>query len=198
MDTINTENGKINEPNRFRLYFTDKLDLRRNKTIALANLSIYYTWENIKPEYNSNKFKISGPTRSETFDLPDGSYEISDIQDYILKMVQKQESTIKTNEESPILIYPDGIKNRLIFNKKTGYKLELLTKETQTLLRDGPIIDKDKNIKNVPQLDQVEYVLLHCNIVENDYLQNSKLLYEFVPDKKFGQLISVKPPVFIK
>ena len=118
MDTINTENGKINEPNRFRLYFTDKLDLRRNKTIALANLSIYYTWENIKPEYNSNKFKISGPTRSETFDLPDGSYEISDIQDYILKMVQKQESTIKTNEESPILIYPDGIKNRLIFNKK--------------------------------------------------------------------------------
>ena len=198
MDTINTENGKINEPNRFRLYFTDKLDLRRNKTIALANLSIYYTWENIKPEYNSNKFKISGPTRSETFDLPDGSYEISDIQDYILKMVQKQESTIKTNEESPILIYPDGIKNRLIFNKKTGYKLELLTKETQKLLGDGPIIDKDKNIKNVPQLDQVEYVLLHCNIVENDYLQNSKLLYEFVPDKKFGQLISVKPPVFIK
>ena len=63
---------------------------------------------------------------------------------------------------------------------------------------DGPLIDKNKNSKNVPQLDQVEYVLLHCNLVENDYLQNSKLLYEFVPDKKFGQLISVKPPVFIQ
>ena len=77
MDTIfiNTENGKTNESNRFRLYFTDKLDLRRNKTIALVNLSIYYTWENIKSSYNNNKFKISGPTWSEKFDLPDGSYE---------------------------------------------------------------------------------------------------------------------------
>ena len=96
---INTENGKTNESNRFRLYFTDKLDLRRNKTIALANLSIYYTWENKKSEYNNNKFEISGPTWSETFDLSDGSYEISDIQDYILKIVQKHETTMKANEE---------------------------------------------------------------------------------------------------
>ena len=81
MDTIsiNTESGKTDEPHRCRLYFTDKLDLRRNKTIALANLSIYYTWENIKSSYNNNKFKISGPTLSETFDLPDRSYEISNI-----------------------------------------------------------------------------------------------------------------------
>ena len=85
MDTIfiNTENSKTNEQHRFRLYFTDKLDLRRNKTISLANLSMHYTWENIKSAYNNNKFKISDLTWSETFDLPDGSYEISDIQDYI-------------------------------------------------------------------------------------------------------------------
>ena len=76
---INTENGKTNKPHRFRLYFTNKLDLRSRKTIALANLSIYYTWENIKSSYNNNKFKISGLTWSETFDLPDGSYEIQDI-----------------------------------------------------------------------------------------------------------------------
>ena len=144
MDTIfiNTKNGKTNEPHRFRLYFTDKLDLRRNKTIALANLSIYYTWENINSKYNNNKFKISGPTWSETFNLPDGSYELSDIQDCFLKMIKKHESTIKTNEESPILIYPDGVKNRLNFNIKTGYKLELLTREK--ILGEGPIIDKDK------------------------------------------------------
>ena len=105
MDTIfiNTENSKTNEPHRFRVYFTNKLDLRRIKTISLANLSIYYTWENIKSSYNNNKFKISGPTWSETFDLPNGSYEISDIQDYFLKMIQKHESTIKTNEESTVL-----------------------------------------------------------------------------------------------
>ena len=199
MDTIfiNTENGKTSEPHRLRLYFTDKLDLRRNKTIALANLSVYYTWENINSKYNNNKFKISGPTWSETFDLADGSYEISDIQYYFLKMIQKHEPTIETNENSPILIYPDGVKNRISFKIKTGYKLELLTSQTQKLLGDGPIIDKDKVSKNVPQLDQVEYVLLYFNIVQNDYLQNYKLLYEFVPDKTFGQIISVKPPVFI-
>ena len=132
MDTIfiNTENSKTNEPHRFRVYFTNKLDLRRIKTISLANLSIYYTWENIKSSYNNNKFKISGPTWSETFDLPNGSYEISDIQDYFLKMIQKHESTIKTNEESTVLIYPNEVKNRIAFKIKTGYKLELLSKET--------------------------------------------------------------------
>ena len=113
-------------------------------------------------------------------------------------MVQKHEPKIETDEESPILIYPDGVKNRLNFKIKKGYELELLTKETQKLLGDGPIIDEDKNRKNVPQLDQVECVLLHCDIVQNDYLQNSKRLYEFVTDKTFGQLISVKPPVFIQ
>ena len=113
-------------------------------------------------------------------------------------MIQKHESTIKNNEESPVLIYPNKVNNRIVFKIKTGYKLELLTKETQKLLGGRPIIDKDKNSNNVPQLDQVEYVLLHCNLVRNQYLQNSKLLYEFVPDKKCGQLISVKPSVFIQ
>ena len=95
-------------------------------------------------------------------------------------------------------MYTNEVRNRLNFKIKTGYKLELLTKETQKILGDGPLIDKDKNSDNVPQLDKVEYVLLHCNLVENNYLQNSKFLYEFVPDKSFGQLISVRPPEFIQ
>ena len=97
------------------MYFTNRLDLRSNKTISLATLSIYYTWENIKSVYNNNKFKISGPTWTETFDLPDGSYEISDIQDYFLKMIQKHELTIKNIEDSPVLIYPNKVKNRIVF-----------------------------------------------------------------------------------
>ena len=111
MDTvfINTENAKTNEPHRFRLYFTNKLDLKRN----LANLSIYYTLENIKSGYNKNKFKISGPTLSETLDLPDGSYETSDIQDYFLKMVQKHEFN---------LFYPNEVKSRTVFKIKKAYK----------------------------------------------------------------------------
>ena len=117
------------------MYFTNKLDLRSNKTTSLANLSIYYTWENIKSKYNNNKFKISSPTWTETFNLPDGSYEVSDIHDYYLKMIQMHEPTIKNNENSPVLIYPNEVKNRIIFQIKTGYKSELLGKETQKIIR---------------------------------------------------------------
>ena len=76
METIfmNTENSKTNEPHRFRLDLTDKLYLKNpNKNMALVNLSIQYTWKNIKTEYNNNKFKISAPIWNETFDLPNRS-----------------------------------------------------------------------------------------------------------------------------
>ena len=83
METIfmNTENSKTSEYRRFKLDLTGKLNLKNpNKIIALANLSIYYTWKNIKSEYNYNKFEISAPTWNDTFDLPDGSYSFADIQ----------------------------------------------------------------------------------------------------------------------
>ena len=77
---MNTENSKTNEPHRFKLDLTDKPNLKNpNKNMALANLSIYYTWKNIKSEYNNNKFKISAPTWNEAFDLPDGFDSITDI-----------------------------------------------------------------------------------------------------------------------
>ena len=80
---MNTENSKTKESYRFRLDLTDKLNPKNpKKNMALAKLSIYYTWKNIKTECNNNKFKISAPTWNETFDLPDGSYTIDDIQDY--------------------------------------------------------------------------------------------------------------------
>ena len=80
---MNTENSKTNEPHRFTLDLIDKLNLKNpNKNMALANLSIHYTWKNIKSEYSNNRFKIYTPTWNDAFDLPDGSYSISDIQDY--------------------------------------------------------------------------------------------------------------------
>ena len=112
--------------------------------------------------------------------MPDGSYNISDIQDYFEFVIKKHE-TISSDESSPILIYRSKIKNRIVFKIKTRYKLELLTNESMRLLGDGPIIDKDKNVDNMPELEQEDSVLLHLNVVQNDYLQNSKLLYTFVP-----------------
>ena len=99
--------------------------------MALANLSIYYTWKNIKSEYNNNKFKISAPTWNDTFDLPDGSYSIFDIQNYLEFIIKKRETL---TENPPIQNYPKKIKNRIVFKIKTGYKLELLTLETIKLL----------------------------------------------------------------
>ena len=119
---MNSKNSKTNEPNRFKYDLIDKLDLKNlNKNMALANLCIYYTWKNVKSTYNNNKLKISAPTWNETFDLPDGSYNISEIQDYIEYIIKKHE-TIGENE--PILIYANTINNRIVFKIKSGYKLE--------------------------------------------------------------------------
>ena len=162
--------------------------------MALANLSIYYTWKNIKSEYNNNKFKISAPTWNETFYLPDGSYSIDDMQDYFKFIIKKHETL---TENPPVQIYPNKIKNRIVFKIKTGYKLELLTPETMKLLGSTKkVLGKDKNGVNVPKLEIVEVVLVHCNLVKNDYQHASKVLFTFVPNKKFGKLINISPHAF--
>ena len=80
---MNLENSKTFKPYVLILKLTDKLDLRRGgKIIVLSNLSIYYTWKNIKGSYNNNKLKISAPTQNDKFELPHGSYCVSNIQDY--------------------------------------------------------------------------------------------------------------------
>ena len=90
---MNTLNSKANESNKFIYQFTDKLNLKNlNKNMALANLSIYYIWKNIKSEYNNNKFKISAPTWNDTFDLPNGSYSIADIQNYFGYIIKEHET----------------------------------------------------------------------------------------------------------
>ena len=129
---MNTENSKTNGSHRFKLDLTDKFSVKTpNKNMALANLSTYYTWKNVKSEYKNNKFKVSALTWNDTFDLLDGSYSISDIQDYFESIIKKHETL---TENPPIQIYPNKIKNRIVFKIKTGYKLELLTLETMRLL----------------------------------------------------------------
>ena len=124
METIfmNTKNSKTNDPHRFRLSLVDKLNLKDpNKNMALANLSIYYTWKNIKSAYNNNQFKISAPTWNDEFDLSDGSYSIAEIQDYFEFIIKKHDTLA---ENLPIQICPNKIKNRIIFKVKAGYKLD--------------------------------------------------------------------------
>ena len=123
---MNSENSKTSKPHISKLKLTDKLDLRiGEKAIALSNLSIYYTWKNIKSSYNNNKFKISAPTWNEEFMLPYGSYSISDIQDYFKYILKKHGE----NPDKPsIQIYVNKIENTITFKIKNGYSLELLNK----------------------------------------------------------------------
>ena len=189
---MNTTNSKTKYLNKFVYNFTHKLNLKSpNKNIALANLSIYYTWKNVKSDYNNNKFKISAPTWNDTFDVSDGSYSITALQNYFEYIIKKHETIA---DVSPVLIYVNEIINRIVFKIKSGYKLELLSKETMRLLGStSNSIDKDKNSELVPKLESVDLVLVHCNVVNNSYQQASKVLFTFVPNKKYGQLITVSP-----
>ena len=155
--------------------------------MSLTNLFI----KNIKSEYNNNKFKIYAPTWNDEFNLPNGSYSVSDIEDYFEYIIKKHE-TIADNP--PAQIYVNQIKNRIVFKIKTDYKLELLTEETMQLLGSSKKdIDKNKDGEIVPRLEIVEVVLVHCNLVNNNYQQASKGLFTFVPNKQFGQLITITP-----
>ena len=90
---MNTKNSKTNEPHKFLLNFSQILHLRSlKKHVALQNLSIYYTWKNIRKQYKNIKLEITAATCNGEFELPDGSYSVSDIQDYIEYIIKKHET----------------------------------------------------------------------------------------------------------
>ena len=201
MDTVfmNSKNSRTSEYHVLVLKLADKLDLRRGqKSVSIPNLSIYYTWKNIKSSYNNNKLKTSAPIWTDEFELPDGSYSISDIQDPFEYILKKHRESV----DNPLVkIYVNKTENRITFKIKTGYYLELLTPETMRLLGSTKTkITKDKNGENIPHLEAVELVLVHCNLVNNDYQQNSRILYTFVPNKPFGSLLEISSPnhIFLK
>ena len=175
---MNSENSRTSEYHVLLLKLVDKFDLRRGqKSVVLSNVSICYTSRNIKSSYKNNKFKIW----SDEFELPDGSYSISDTQGYF-------EYILKEHSESfdgpPIEIFVIKNENRITFKIKNGYYLEHLTPETMKLLGSTESkITREKYGENVPHLEIVELVLIHCNIVNNVYQQDSRILYTFVPNK---------------
>ena len=140
---MNTENSKINK-HEFKLDLTDKINLKSpNKIMALANLSVYYTWKNIKSEQNNNKFKISARTWNDTFDLPEASYSIADIQDYFEFIIKKHETL---TENPPTM-------KLLGSTKKTLIKIQTVkTYQNQNLLKlFQSIVTQPKMIINADQ-----------------------------------------------
>ena len=121
--------------------------------------------------------------------MPRGSYSIADIQDYFIFIIKNPENL---TENSPVQIYPNKIKNRIVFRVKTSYKLELLSPETMKLLGSAKKdVDQDKDGEDVPKVESDEVVLVYYNLFNNKYEQASKVLFTFVPNKQFGQLINI-------
>ena len=117
----------------------------------------------------------------------------------IFEYIIKKHETIADN--TPVQIYVNKIKNRIVFKVKTGYKLELLTEETMQLSGSSQKdINQNKDGEIVPRLESVEVVLVHCSVIANNYQQASKVLFTFVPNKKFGQSITITPhsPIMLK
>ena len=168
METIfmNTGNIKTDEPHKFVLNLSQRLDLRNsNKRVALQNLSIYYTLENIRKQYKNNRLKIIAPTWNDESELPDGSYSVSDILNYIKYIIKNHE---KLTAISPINVYANRINNILIFKTKDGYTLELQTPETMKLFGcKNKLIGKTNNREKVLSLEVVEVVLVQWNLVDN-------------------------------
>ena len=180
------------KPHVLVLKLTNKLDLRIGEKItALSNLCIYYTWKNMKSSYNNNRFKISAPTWNDKFESPDGSYSISGIEDYFEYILKKHVEDI---DKPSVQIYVNKTENKITFKIKNGYTLELLTPETMKLLGSTENeITKDRNGENVPHLEITEVGLVHCNIVNNDYQQDLRVLCTFVSNKPFGSLLEISP-----
>ena len=197
MDTIfiNSENSKTLKPHILTLKLANKLDLRfGEKFITLSNISTYNNWKNIKSSSNNNKSKISAPTWNDEFELPDGSYSVLDIPDYFEYVLKKHGEDIDSDSDNDsdtdtdtdtnkpsVQIYVNKSENRVTFEIKNGYTLELLTPETIKLLGSTENkITKDKNGENLRHLEITEVILVHCNIVNSNYQQDSRVLYTFV------------------
>ena len=173
---MNSENSKTSEPHRLKYNLIDKLDFKNpNKNMELA----FITLEKIL-----NRFII---IISFKFPHLHGMIHLIYVMDHIIYQLYKI--------AIPILIYTNKISNRIVFKIKTGYKLELLSKETMEvpLGSTKDTTDADRNNENVPRLENVEVVLVHCNLVNNSYQQASRVLFTFAPNKQYGQLISISP-----
>ena len=188
---MNTENSENNERHRFRLTLANKLNLKDpSKNMALANLSIYSIWKNIKSAYNSNNFKISPSTWNDKFDLPDGSYSTSDTQDYFRFIIKKNETL---TENAPVQIYTNKIKNRILLKKKNRIQIRIFIFRNNEIIKHNKHVDQDKDGEDVSKLESFEIALVYCNLVKNNYKQASTVLFTFVPNKQFDQLSNISP-----
>ena len=193
MDTIfmNSENSKTSKPHILKLKLTDKLDLRLDKKVILHYQILAFIIHGIIYKVHIIIINLKYLHQHGTKNL---HYQMN------LKYSKKAQGKIN-NDKPSVKIYINKVENRITFKIKNEYSLEVLTKETMKLLGSTENkITKDKNGENVPHLEITEVVLVHCNMVNNDYQQDSRVIYTFVPNKFFGSLLDIFPSnhIFLK
>ena len=162
----------------------------------MINVSLFQTlvFTIIQNLCKNIKFEISPPTWNEESELPDESYSVSNTQDYFGYILKKHWESI---DNPSVRIYVNKKENRFIFRIKTGYYLEVLTSEIMKLLGRTKKITKDRNGANVPNLEITGVVLVHFNISNNDYQQDSRVFYILFPNKSLDKLVNISPKNFI-
>ena len=209
---LTNKNAGTNYRNKLSYKLTKPMRLS-NCEVCLSDISMYYSWPNIKSSYGNNKFKYTRLTDNKVFDveLPDGSYEVKDINSYLrfvmvrngdkIDIVDKKERypielyintlfytvTILTNDKYTVQLPIDGLGKVLGFTKtaEEGDKYALI----------GPhdLNNKGENGNTIPQIERVESVFVHCNLVDNEHQLDNYLLHRFTPEVPPGHLINIKP-----
>jgi hypothetical protein len=191
MDTIvlTTANSKTTESHKYSYKLTNAMKLD-DQYICLSNLSMYYTWKNIKKEYHNDILSYTiGNDISITTALPDGSYSVKDINNYLHMTMLANGGT----KDYPISIYANPTINRVSVICKEGCTLTFKRGLAKLLGFSNPVITESTHGDLVPQIERVEAVMVHCSLAQNNFTQDSSLIFSFVPDSPFGTQLYQKP-----
>jgi hypothetical protein len=192
MDTIviTTENDKTEEPHKFSYRLTNSMTLDGHY-ICLTNLSMYYTWKNIKASYDNNTFSYRINDKKVDITLRDGSYSINDINNYMHMIMIGNKDAVKDNY--PIGIYQSFTYNKTAITVKPNCELILGIGMAKVLGFSNLTVTNDSHGDLTPKLERVNNILVHCSLAKNNFAKSSSLIYSFVPDGEFGYLLHKEP-----
>lgn len=207
MNTIVLTNSNAGTSNKYKLSIQLTSPMRLDDClVCVSDISMYYSWPNIKSTYGNNTFRYKRTTDNQEFDviIPDGSYDVKDLNNYLRHIMKHNGDNPDDKGEYPIRLYANHIYQRVTVVTKNNYILELpkdgfgktlgFTETTQNGDKFASIgSDIEKNGDSIPQIERVESVSVHCNLVNNKYQLDSSLIYSFTPDKAFGALLNIKP-----
>ena len=207
---LTNKNAGTNYRNKLSYKLTKPMRLS-NCEVCVSDISMYYSWPNIKSSYGNNKFKYTRLTDNTVFnvELPDGSYEVNDINSYLRYAMERNGDKKDDKGRYPIVLYTNRLLYSVTILTTDKYMLQLpidglgkvlgFTKAAQEgdkYVVIGPHTDQNNRGENgntIPQLERVESVFVHCNLVDNDHQLDNYLLHRFTPDQPYGNLLNIKP-----